>query len=137
MQFDGKNVVCVEADGFTRLAEHDSIPEGMFAILLDDLSAEFVVRLPHPNAEGHFYKMHLNVAYGEIIKYEMVADEEVSGVHRVDDGMTKAVTEKLALLRAFRDQCARENKAYQVEYLNAQIIVLKELAGEVENRHAA
>jgi hypothetical protein len=136
MQFDGKNILCIDRDGSTRLESHPSIPAGMFAIFADDLSVELKLRLPHPSDENAKYLLSLNAAYGEVIKYEAVSDEpEVSGVHQIKSDCVDRINRRLSALRARR--AVLPDGHFDIQWINERIIELKELAAELLGKQNA
>lgn len=145
--FDGCNACMVSADGVQPLA-FQQIPEGHFAIILDDMAAEIMFRLPRPadengDSNGHWL-CELNVAYGDVIKADTMCSPEVkpeqreehSGVHATQSAFEAAITAKLAALRAEREKVP-QNKLWEVDRINRAIIALKEIVAEVGKRNAA
>lgn len=140
MAIEGKNALCIDADGSTRMEHHDNIPQGVFLIAIDEAATEFKVRLPHPDGSGAKYMLHLNTGFGEVLKYEAVSDQpEVSGVHKIRDDCVDAINRRLATLRERRAELQPNPNRYcwEINYLNERIIELKELMAELVGRQNA
>lgn len=67
--FDGSNACLVSRDGVEPL-KFPQIPEGYFAIIVDDMMASFLMNLPRPERDGQEqprWSCELVLGYGEVV----------------------------------------------------------------------
>ena len=79
--FQGSNACFIERSGISPL-QFVQIPEGKFALILDDLPVELSMKLPRQEGEEGFWVCEMTIAYGDVIKAEAKnhSDPDKSGV---------------------------------------------------------